>query len=157
MAFTATGSPPSDPAARAARKERWGPRTVLRYALDFEKTYDDDDWSWECWWTGAACGPVDRFGQAGGLPAVLLDPVRDRVVGDARPVVGVAEAPADLGGEASLLVRAAGGLTSFRAVRSRLSAAAHAWLRLWPPTTLLWPTGSSSERCLDSAETKSVL
>jgi hypothetical protein len=52
---------------------------------------------------------VGGFGEAWWLPAVLVDPVRDRVLGDSWAVVGVAEAAADLVGEAPSFVRAAGG------------------------------------------------
>ena len=48
-------------------------------------------------------------GQARWTPAVLVDLVRDRVVDDARPVVGLSEAAPDRGGRSALSVRVACG------------------------------------------------
>lgn len=57
-----------------------------------------------------AAGGVERAaGQAGRLPAVLVNPVGDRVVGDGWPVAQVAESAPDLGGELALIFGYDGG------------------------------------------------
>jgi hypothetical protein len=60
----------------------------------------------------AGKGAVGRRGQAGWSPAVVVDPVGDRVLGDFGLVVGLAEAAADFGGEAALPVGVAGCLSA---------------------------------------------
>lgn len=47
----------------------------------------------------AGQGAIGGWGQAGWSPAVVVDPVGDRVLGDFGQVVGLAEAAADFGGE----------------------------------------------------------
>ncbi len=57
----------------------------------------------------AAQCAVGGPGQAGWAPTVLVDPARDRVGGGSGPVVELAESAADLDGEATLSIWAAGG------------------------------------------------
>jgi hypothetical protein len=54
-------------------------------------------------------GAVGRPGQAEWWPAVVVDPMGDRVLDDFGPVVRLAEAAAHLDGEAVLPVGVAGG------------------------------------------------
>jgi hypothetical protein len=74
------------------------------------------------WVAEAGPGAVGGWRQAGWAPAVVVDPVGDRVLGDFGLVIGLAEAAADFGGEAALPVGVAGG-ESAPIIRSRLITA----------------------------------